>query len=126
MKSSDFEPPILVLETVGGSTSILDQCMKLVAKGGTIAVLGIFSSGPTPNLLSLLSKEITVVGSMCYDGVSSDFTVSLSILEKFGKEIFETLVTHVIAFSEENVEKAFRIANDKRGAHSLKVVIRLE
>lgn len=66
------------------------------------------------------------MGSNCYDHhhSKSDFSVSLSILSKFGEFLFSTLVSHVFPFAK--AEEAFKTAGNKREDKAVKVVIDIE
>jgi len=113
-----------VLETVGGNAPTAQQAVEIVNKGGHVILLGIFgNSAPPISLFSLVVKEVTVVGSCCYDGPKlsqRDFDIAIQFLEEHGPFIKQELVTHQLPFSE--VTKAFELASQKT-SECIKVVV---
>jgi L-iditol 2-dehydrogenase len=110
-----------VIETVGGTADTVNQALQLVRPGGSIAVLGVFSSMPSLNVLSLMMKEVHLIGSMTYNrsGQRADFDIALQLLaaqpERYGQ-----LITHRFPLSE--IIRGFETAADKRSG-SVKVAI---
>jgi 2-desacetyl-2-hydroxyethyl bacteriochlorophyllide A dehydrogenase len=116
----DF-PPDVVLETVGGGGESLNHAIRSVRPGGTVVLLGIFPSPPSCDALSLVVKEVRLVGSLtygCRDG-RSDFELALEMMAS-NAPVIRDLVTH--RFELEGIREAFETAADKtRGA--IKVVV---
>jgi len=109
-------PPDVVLETVGGSGESLNEAIRSVRPGGTVVVLGLFLSQPPCDALSLMLKEVRVVGSFTYGraGRRSDFTLALELLSA-NASVVNDLVTH--RFELARIGEAFKVAADKkRGA----------
>jgi L-iditol 2-dehydrogenase len=122
--AADEQPVDVVVETVGGTSDNLNDAILLVRRGGTIAVLGIFTTMPMLNALLLVVKEVRLVGSMTYGrfGTRADFDVALQLLAA-EPERFRQLITHRFPLTE--IGQAFEIAGNKH-AGSIKVAIRPE
>src|SRR6266513_2903385 len=115
-------PIDLVIETVGGTADTLDTAAAACRPGGTICVLGAFTSSPPFPALFVLAKELRIVGSLVYGraGARSDFDIVLDILRRQGRRIAETLITH--RFPLADIGRAFATAADKTTG-SIKVTI---
>jgi L-iditol 2-dehydrogenase len=114
--------PRAVVETVGGRAATLADAVDCVARGGTIAMVGLFETSPAFDPMQLLIKEARIVGSSMYNrrpGAAGDFELALEILTDRG-EALRPLLTHTFPLSE--AQQAFETACDKsRGA--LKVTL---
>jgi threonine dehydrogenase-like Zn-dependent dehydrogenase len=109
--SSDF-PPDVALETVGGGGESLNDAILSVRPGGTVVLLGIFPSPPPCDALSLVVKEVRLVGSLtygCRDG-RSDFELALEMMAS-NAPLVRDLVTHRFELGE--IREAFETAADK-------------
>ncbi len=109
--------PATVIETVGGHATTLADGVSCVARGGTIAMVGLFDAAPSFDPMKLLVKEARIVGSSMYsrdrDG-AADFEVALEILAD-RSSVLSRLLTHTLPL--EQAQLAFEIAADKsRGA----------
>jgi threonine dehydrogenase-like Zn-dependent dehydrogenase len=114
-------PPDVVLETVGGGGDTLNDAIHSVRAGGTVVLLGIFPSGPPCDALSLVVKEVRLVGSLTYGhrDQPADFELALQMMAS-NAGVVRDLVTH--RFELERIREAFETAADKkRGA--IKVVV---
>src|SRR5438094_716636 len=91
------------------------HCFRVPAcrPGGTICVLGAFTSSPPFPALFVLAKELRIVGSLVYGraGARADFDIVLDILRRQGRRIAETLITH--RFPLADIGRAFATAADK-------------
>ena len=96
--------------------------MAACRPGGTICVLGAFTSSPPFPALFVLAKELRIVGSLVYGraGARADFDIVLDILRRQGRRIAETLITH--RFPLADIGRAFATAADKTTG-SIKVTI---
>ncbi len=105
-------PPDVVVETVGGQADTLEQALPLVRRGGTVVVLGLFTSMPALNGILLVIKEIRIVGSMTYGRTiaGADFERALDILSGRAQD-FASIVTH--RYPLEQIQAAFSTAADK-------------
>jgi threonine dehydrogenase-like Zn-dependent dehydrogenase len=105
-------PPDVVVETVGGQADTLEQGLPLVRRGGTVVVLGLFTSMPALNGILLVIKEIRIVGSMTYGRTiaGADFERALDILSQRAQD-FASIVTH--RYPLEQIQAAFSTAADK-------------
>jgi threonine dehydrogenase-like Zn-dependent dehydrogenase len=113
--------PDAVIETVGGHASTLDDSIRLCASSGRVVVVGVFS-GPTPiDALTLMMKEIVVVGSNTYGTVrrGSEFGATVDLLPRYAAEL-RPLVTHVVPL--DRIDEGFALAQDKRSG-AIKVVL---
>lgn len=111
----------VVIETIGGEADTLNDAIHLVRRGGAIAVLGVFTSMPACNALSLVIKEVRLVGALTYGrcGPRTDFDVALQLLAA-QPERFRRLLTHSFPLTE--IARAFETAADKRSG-SIKVSV---
>ena len=109
----------VVIETVGGTAPTISHALGIVRPGGRVSVLGIFGGQATINGLSLVLKEVTLVGGItyCRPGLHSDFEVALGILAR-ESERARSLITHRFPLAE--VGAAFAAAADK-SSKSVKV-----
>ncbi len=115
------QPVDVVIETVGGSADTINDAVHLVRRAGCVAVLGVFTTMPSLNALSLIAKEVRIVGSMTYGrpGPRADFDVALALLAA-QPERFRALITH--RFPLADIARGFETAADKR-LGSIKVAI---
>jgi 2-desacetyl-2-hydroxyethyl bacteriochlorophyllide A dehydrogenase len=110
-----------VIETVGGSADTIADAVRAVRPGGTVVVLGVFSTAPALPALLLIAKEIRIIGAMMYarPAPRADFEVALDLLER-RREVVAGLITHRIALDA--VQSAFTTAADKRSG-AIKVTV---
>jgi 2-desacetyl-2-hydroxyethyl bacteriochlorophyllide A dehydrogenase len=106
-----------VIEAVG-DPEVLDQCFRLVRKGGTILQFGVSNSTATYSMYAIYEKELSLLGTR--SSVPSDFLAAISFASS-GKVDLESLVTE--RFSFESIEKA--IESSKPSSGNLKVTISL-
>lgn len=114
--------PDVVLETVGGQATTVADGVLAVARGGTIAVIGLFEKTPVFDPGVMILKEVRLVGSMVYnrpEGGPADFDVALECIEEHS-EALRGLVTHTFPLDE--VQKAFETASDKKSG-AVKVML---
>jgi threonine dehydrogenase-like Zn-dependent dehydrogenase len=111
----------VVVETVGGKSDSLTEAVDVAARGGTIAMLGVFEGSPRIPGLPFADRELTLVGSYCYarDARVGDFAYGASLLSKH-RDVLDALVTH--RFTLDEVAKAYATAADKTSG-SVKVQI---
>lgn len=110
-----------VVETVGGTADTLNDALHVVRRGGRIVVLGVFTGMPTLNALSLMAKEVRLIGSLTYGrcGPRADYDVALQLLAD-APERFRGLITHRLPLAD--ISRGFETALNKRSG-SLKVTI---
>jgi L-iditol 2-dehydrogenase len=114
-------PPDVVVETVGGHHDTLNDAVRLVAPGGRISVLGIFTKPVSLNATAAVLKEALLVGGMTYGrpGNRSDFEVALDIAANHADKL-RSLITHRVPLAE--IARGFEIAADK-AQESIKVTV---
>ena len=114
-------PPEVVVETVGGTADTVSQSIELVAAGGRISILGIFTGAVTINATAAVLKEAQLVGSITYGrpGPRSDFEVALEIAAAHADDL-RSLITHRVPLAD--VGAGFAIAADK-SQKSIKVTV---
>jgi 2-desacetyl-2-hydroxyethyl bacteriochlorophyllide A dehydrogenase len=103
----------VVLETAGGAGETLNDAIQSVRPGGTVVLLGIFPSQPSCDALSLVVKEVRLVGSLTYgrcDG-RADFELALRMMASHAP-VVRDLVTH--RFDLDAIREAFETASDKK------------
>jgi threonine dehydrogenase-like Zn-dependent dehydrogenase len=108
--------PDVVLETVGGGGESLNDAIRSVRPGGAVVLLGIFPSSPPCDALSLVVKEVRMLGALTYGcrGGRSDFELALEMMAS-NAPVVRDLVTH--RFELGRIREAFETAADKtRGA----------
>jgi L-iditol 2-dehydrogenase len=111
----------LVVETVGGTADTLRTACAALAPGGTISVLGLFTTPVTLDPFAMLLREGTVAWSNCYarSAGRADFDDAVMIIDR-ERERLERLLTHSYPFAD--VDRAFAAASDKR-AGAIKVTL---
>ena len=122
LEQTDGEGAEVVYETVGGDAPTLEQAVRMARRGGTVCVMGIFTTPPAVDVMLAYRKELTILWSNSYsrwDGVS-EYEIALGLLEK-GKVDVEPLITH--HFPLERIGEAFATANDKRTSQAIKVLV---
>ncbi|MEE9284431.1 MAG: alcohol dehydrogenase catalytic domain-containing protein [Dehalococcoidia bacterium] len=105
--------PDAVIETVGGAANTLDQAVDACRPAGRVVILGIFLAPPSLNAISVVVKELEIVGSIIY-GLGrrgSEFRATVSLLPRYREEI-EVIQTH--HFPLTSLREAFACANNKK------------
>jgi threonine dehydrogenase-like Zn-dependent dehydrogenase len=106
-------------EAVGRQEPLM-QALRVLKKGGTTVVLGIFQDPDvTVNPNIFIQKEIALVGSQ---GYCRDFPKALALLREL-KIPATTLITHVLPL--ESLEEGFRLLQDP-DAGAVKVVVQID
>jgi threonine dehydrogenase-like Zn-dependent dehydrogenase len=113
--------PDVVVETVGGTADTLSTAVRVCRPAGRIIVLGLFSADVPIPAFVLMAKELELVGSNTYgtDRRGPQFRGAVDLLPRYREEI-DVLQTHRVPL--EQVEDAFRLADDKRSG-AIKVTI---
>ncbi len=113
----------VVAECVGGRADTIRQSVDVVRRLGRVLVLGVFAIDNAGfNPLTLLGKEITMVGAVTYGrlgGRAPDYQQALEVLAGCAEQA-RSLITH--RFSLDDINQAFDTALDKR-SRSIKVHI---
>ena len=112
----------VVIETVGGGASTLDDAVKACRKGGTIVLLGVFAERRPVDVAKLVMKELRLQGSFCYGSTTrgSEYAAAAALTGRYGAEL-SRLGTHQFRLDE--VTSAFETAADKTSG-AIKVTIR--
>jgi len=111
-----------IVDTVARGTSF-SSALGAVRSRGRVVLLGGVTRPMLINIWPVEGRELEVTGSQCYALTNGkpDFESAIQLIES-GRVDAGSLVTHTLPL--ENVDEAFRIANDK-SAGSLKVAVRL-
>lgn len=111
----------IVVESVGGSAPTLQQAVNMVARGGTVLLLGVHTEPQALMTGRIFFHELTIVGAFGYDhtGPRSDYEETIALLARY-ETLVAPLVTHT--FSLEDAADAFAVAVDKRGG-AVKVTV---
>lgn len=112
----------VVYETVGGDAPTLEQAVQMARRGGTICVMGIFTTPPALDERTAYRKELTIAWCNSYskwDGVS-EYEIALDLLAT-GRVRAEPLITH--HFPLEKIGEAFAAAADKKSSGAIKVLV---
>jgi threonine dehydrogenase-like Zn-dependent dehydrogenase len=104
--------PDVVIESVGGAATTLDDAIRVVGRGGRVVILGTFSAPKAVDLQRLMMKEVGLLGSFCYGSGDreAEFTSAARLTRRWREEL-AALTTH--QFSLDDVADAFRTADDK-------------
>jgi len=112
----------IVFETVGGDAPTIEQAVALARPGGTICVLGVFTSEPSFDTGTAYRKELTITWCNSYglwNGIS-EYRIALDMLAT-GRVSAEPLITH--HYPLDSIAAAFAAAADKRGSGATKVLV---
>jgi 2-desacetyl-2-hydroxyethyl bacteriochlorophyllide A dehydrogenase len=112
----------VVFETVGGNAPTLEQAVAMARRGGTVCVMGIFTTPPVLDERTAYRKELTITWSNSYStwhGVS-EYEIALEMLAS-GRVRAEPLITH--HFPLDRIGEAFAAAADKRSSGAVKVLV---
>ena len=112
----------VVYETVGGDAPTLEQAVKMARRGGTVVVMGIFTTPPVLDERTAYRKELTVTWCNSYstwDGIS-EYEIAVQMLAS-GRIRAEPLITH--HFPLDQIGDAFAAAADKRSSGAIKVLV---
>jgi 2-desacetyl-2-hydroxyethyl bacteriochlorophyllide A dehydrogenase len=108
-----------VFEAVGLESTLV-QSLKVLKKGGSSIVVGIFEEQEVKIPVNLfIQKEIALMGSQ---GYCWDFQSALKLLEK-GEIHLKELITHVLPLS--SLQKGFELLMDPK-SEAIKVVIKVD
>jgi L-iditol 2-dehydrogenase len=100
-----------VIETVGGTADTIDVAVGAVRRGGTVALLGVFTQAPRCPALALVVKEVRLVGALTYGrvGMRADFEVAIQLLAR--TPAVRDMITH--RFGLGDLQTGLEIAADK-------------
>ena len=107
----------IVIDAVG-SQAVLDEAVKCVGRGGRLVILGLAPNGVGVSALTILKKELDVIGSRMSHGQFAAISEMLSS----GLVDPASAITHRFPFGE--VEKAFELAL-KPDASVVKIVVEM-
>ncbi len=108
-----------VFEAVGLESTLV-QSLKVLKKGGSAVVIGIFEEPEAKVPVNLfIQKEISLIGSQ---GYCWDFQSALKLLEK-GEIHLKEMITHVLPLH--SLQKGFELLMDPE-REAIKVVIRVD
>lgn len=113
--------PDVVIETVGGAADTADQAIRLCRPSGRVIVVGVFGGRRPVDLLALMAKEITLIGSNTYGTGprGSEFAAAVALLPSLAREL-AGLQTH--QFPLHQIGEAFAAAAEKRSG-AIKVTL---
>ena len=112
----------VVFEAVGGRAPTFAAALDVVARGGRVGVIGMFSDVQTLDPRPLMRKELNLHWIWSYGlwcGVP-EFQIALDMLVS-GKIDTAPLITH--RFPLDRIADAFAAADDKRASGAIKVLI---
>ncbi len=109
-----------VVDTVASEQTFKDA-LEIVRKAGTVCLVGGYTRTLNVSLKPIVSKELRLLGSLCYSysGMKKNFEASIKIVDSKRVDV-TSIVTH--RFPLENIKEAFRIAADKTSG-SIKVLL---
>ncbi len=112
----------VVFETVGGDGQLLAQALAMARRGGTVSVLGLFTSPQTVDSAVGMQRELTVQWSNSYstwNGVP-EYQTALDLVAA-GRVDPAPLVTH--HFPLDRISEAFAAADDKQTSGAVRVIV---
>jgi 2-desacetyl-2-hydroxyethyl bacteriochlorophyllide A dehydrogenase len=112
----------VVYETVGGDAPTIGQALRMARPGGTVCVMGMFTTPPEVDVMLAYRKELRIVWSNSYsrwDG-RSEYDVALELLAA-GRVDAGPLLTH--HYPLDRIGDAFAAAADKRSSGAVKVLV---
>jgi threonine dehydrogenase-like Zn-dependent dehydrogenase len=114
--------PTVVFEAVGRSGATLDQALRLVARGGTVCIVGVFTASPVFSPDVAYAKEASLLWSNSYGrhGTASEFDQTLELMAA-GRLDGESFITH--RYPLERIAEAFAVFADKARSQAIKVLI---
>lgn len=98
-----------------GVASVFEQMISLAKMQARLVVVGVHKASASIDLVSVLSKELSIKGAMAYP---EEFPEVLSMLETLGDEV-AALITHHFPLSQ--FDQALAMARDTD--HAIKVMI---
>lgn len=98
---------------VAGTPETLEQCLKVVRKGGKIIVVGLTSLPAKLDSLTISRKEVEIIGSNAY------MMQKEGLFDIINKIKTKPLITHTLAL--EDIEKGFQLAINKK---AIKVILK--
>lgn len=112
----------VVFETVGGSAPTLGQAIGMTRPGGTICILGVFTTDPELDVRTAYRKELTITWCNSYSSWNgiSEYTIALEMLAS-GRVAAEPLLTH--HYPLDQIGEAFIAAADKKSSNAVKVLV---
>ncbi len=115
----------VVFETVGGSAPTVSQAIAMARPGGTICILGVFTTDPVLDTGTAYRKELTITWCNSYstwNGIS-EYAIALDLLAS-GRVQAAPIITHHYAL--ERIGEAFAAAADKKSSAAIKVLVHPE
>lgn len=111
----------LVLEAVGGQSDTFATALAAVARGGEVAVLGLFDQPQTFDARRAVFREVRLFFPVTYGTLHgvADFDLALGLLARKQTQLAQ-LVTHQVPL--EGIDEAFALAANK-AAGALRVVV---
>jgi 2-desacetyl-2-hydroxyethyl bacteriochlorophyllide A dehydrogenase len=112
----------VVFESVGGSAPTLAQAIRMARPGGSICILGVFTTEPNLNAREAYRKELTITWCNSYSSWNgiSEYTIALDLLAS-GRVVAEPLITHHYPLHQ--ISEAFVAAADKKSSNAVKVLV---
>jgi L-iditol 2-dehydrogenase len=94
LRMLDGEHPDVAFECVGKEAP-LNTCIRSVARGGDVVVVGVYERAPQTEMILVQDKEINLSGSLMYSW--DDFNVAVHLIHKKSVEL-KPLQTHHFPF----------------------------
>lgn len=118
--AQDDDAIAIVIDTIATEQTFQDA-LAIIRKGGTICLVGGYTHPFKVFLAPIVSKELQVVGSICYgySGMQKDFNAVIELVTQ-NKINALPLITH--RFSLNEISQAFHTAADKTSG-AIKVLI---
>ena len=112
----------IVYETVGGNGQLLAQSAEMARRGGTVCVVGAFTSPQTLDATALMQKELSIVWSNSFSswrGVSEHATALSLVSNRLVDPA--PIVTH--HFTLDDIAEAFKASDDKRASGVIRAIV---
>jgi threonine dehydrogenase-like Zn-dependent dehydrogenase len=122
LKLKDGEGVDVVFETVGGDAPTIPQSIAMARPGGTICVLGVFTTEPALDTSVAYRKELTITWCNSYsrwNGIS-EYAIALDMLAS-SRVSAEPIISH--HYPLDRIGNAFAAAADKKRSNAIKVLV---
>lgn len=112
----------VVIETVGRNAPTIKQALRIVRRGGVVAIVGSFLEPQVIDVVSIRRQEKDLIGVSSYaywDNVP-EFSIALDLLAR-GVIDVKPLITH--KFPLEKINEAFETAANRKKSKAIKVLV---
>lgn len=112
----------IVYECVGGMSQLVQLCIHMAARGGTVGVEGVFPEAQCFDARDLMRREVSIVGICSYGRRfdRSEFEITLKLLAS-GHLKADALITHRVPL--DRIVEGFELASNHAESGAIKVAV---